>query len=82
MAAREALRGRVDGVDGHHAMRALAAHGDHEQLLERSPLYREIVEKGLPEQVFLTTEASASSLGRLRNAAEEKREREREVSGR
>jgi ABC-type multidrug transport system fused ATPase/permease subunit len=60
----------------------IAAHGDHEQLLERSPLYREIVEKGLPEQVFLTTEASASSLGRLRNAAEEKREREREVSGR
>jgi ABC-type multidrug transport system fused ATPase/permease subunit len=59
----------------------IAAHGNHEQLLERSPLYREIVEKGLPEQVFLTTEASASSLGRLRNATEEKRAREREVSG-
>jgi ABC-type multidrug transport system fused ATPase/permease subunit len=32
----------------------IAAHGDHDELLERSPLYREIVEKGLPEQVFLT----------------------------
>ena len=30
------------------------AHGDHEQLLEASELYREIVEKGLPDQVFLT----------------------------
>ncbi len=30
------------------------AQGDHAQLLERSELYREIVEKGLPEQVFLT----------------------------
>jgi ATP-binding cassette subfamily B protein len=30
------------------------AHGDHDQLLEASELYREIVEKGLPDQVFLT----------------------------
>ena len=30
------------------------AHGDHEHLLKASPLYREIVEKGLPDQVFLT----------------------------
>ena len=30
------------------------ARGDHSQLLETSPLYREIVAKGLPEQVFLT----------------------------
>ncbi len=30
------------------------AHGDHEHLLEQSELYREIVEKGLPDQVFLT----------------------------
>jgi ABC-type multidrug transport system fused ATPase/permease subunit len=30
------------------------AQGDHEELLEASPLYREIVEKGLPDQVFLT----------------------------
>jgi ATP-binding cassette subfamily B protein len=32
----------------------IAAHGDHEHLLGVSELYREIVEKGLPDQVFLT----------------------------
>jgi ABC-type multidrug transport system fused ATPase/permease subunit len=32
----------------------VAAHGTHEQLLDDSELYREIAEKGLPEQVFLT----------------------------
>jgi ATP-binding cassette subfamily B protein len=30
------------------------ARGNHAELLEASPLYREIVEKGLPDQVFLT----------------------------
>jgi ATP-binding cassette subfamily B protein len=34
----------------------VAARGTHEELLERSPLYREIAEKGLPDQVFLTRE--------------------------
>jgi len=32
----------------------VAAHGSHAELLEVSGLYREIVEKGLPDQVFLT----------------------------
>jgi ATP-binding cassette subfamily B protein len=32
----------------------IAARGTHDQLLERSELYREIVEKGMPDQVFLT----------------------------
>jgi ATP-binding cassette subfamily B protein len=32
----------------------VAAHGTHEELLDDSELYREIAEKGLPEQVFLT----------------------------
>ena len=32
----------------------LARPGTHDELLERSDLYREIVEKGLPDQVFLT----------------------------
>jgi ATP-binding cassette subfamily B protein len=32
----------------------IAAHGDHSELLLASDLYREIVEKGLPDQVFLT----------------------------
>jgi ATP-binding cassette subfamily B protein len=31
----------------------LVAHGSHDELLDRSELYREIVEKGLPDQVFL-----------------------------
>jgi ATP-binding cassette subfamily B protein len=33
---------------------SIVAHGDHDELLEASELYREIVEKGLPDQVFLT----------------------------
>jgi ATP-binding cassette subfamily B protein len=32
----------------------LAAAGTHDELLDESELYREIVEKGLPDQVFLT----------------------------
>ena len=32
----------------------LIAHGTHDELLHDSELYREIVEKGLPDQVFLT----------------------------
>ena len=34
----------------------IVAQGDHHELLEVSELYREIVEKGLPESVFLTKE--------------------------
>ncbi|HEY3830626.1 MAG TPA: ABC transporter ATP-binding protein [Solirubrobacteraceae bacterium] len=34
----------------------IVAQGDHEELLEESELYREIVEKGLPESIFLTKE--------------------------
>jgi ATP-binding cassette subfamily B protein len=32
---------------------AVAARGTHDQLLDESELYREIVEKGMPDQVFL-----------------------------
>jgi ABC-type multidrug transport system fused ATPase/permease subunit len=32
----------------------IVAHGSHDELLQHSGLYREIVEKGLPDQVFLT----------------------------
>jgi ATP-binding cassette subfamily B protein len=32
----------------------VAAHGSHDDLLEESALYREIVEKGMPDQVFMT----------------------------
>ena len=34
----------------------VAADGSHVELLESSELYREIVEKGMPDQVFLTRE--------------------------
>jgi ATP-binding cassette subfamily B protein len=32
----------------------VTARGSHDELLEQSPLYREIVEKGMPDQVFMT----------------------------
>jgi ATP-binding cassette subfamily B protein len=32
----------------------IAERGSHDELLERSDLYREIVEKGMPDQVFMT----------------------------
>ena len=32
----------------------VAAQGNHDELLDSSPLYREIVEKGMPDQVFMT----------------------------
>ena len=41
------------------------AHGDHAQLLEESALYREIVAKGLPDQVFLTRETRAREVSGL-----------------
>jgi ATP-binding cassette subfamily B protein len=40
----------------------IAAHGTHEELLSSSDLYREIVEKGMPDQVFLT-EPEAEAVG-------------------
>jgi ATP-binding cassette subfamily B protein len=40
----------------------IAARGTHEQLLGQSELYREIVEKGMPDQVFLT-EKEAEAVG-------------------
>jgi ATP-binding cassette subfamily B protein len=33
---------------------AIAARGTHEELVESSPLYAEIAERGLPDRVFLT----------------------------
>ncbi|HEY4427847.1 MAG TPA: ABC transporter ATP-binding protein [Solirubrobacteraceae bacterium] len=63
----EAMRGRTTFIIAHRLSTIALAdeivvldhgrvldHGDHEQLLESSELYREIVEKGLPDAVFLT----------------------------
>jgi ATP-binding cassette subfamily B protein len=66
-ALREVMRGRTTFVIAHRLSTIaladeivvledgeLIAHGSHDELLEVSDLYREIVEKGLPDQVFLT----------------------------
>jgi ABC-type multidrug transport system fused ATPase/permease subunit len=66
LALREVMRGRTTFIIAHRLSTIaladeivvleqgeLVAHGDHEQLLEESSLYREIVEKGMPDQVFL-----------------------------
>jgi ATP-binding cassette, subfamily B, bacterial len=44
---------------------AVAAAGEHDALLEQSELYREIVEKGLPDQVFLTRKAQERQVAGL-----------------
>ena len=66
-AMREVLSGRTTFVIAHRLSTiALAdeivvlddgrvvAHGNHDELFEASDLYREIVEKGMPDQVFMT----------------------------
>jgi ABC-type multidrug transport system fused ATPase/permease subunit len=68
-ALREVMRGRTTFVIAHRlSTLALAdeivvledgrivAHGSHDELIEASPLYAEIAERGLPDQVFLTRE--------------------------
>jgi ABC-type multidrug transport system fused ATPase/permease subunit len=67
LALRELLAGRTTFVIAHRLSTIVladeivvleagrvAAHGNHDELLERSDLYREIVEKGMPDQVFMT----------------------------
>ncbi|CAA9485150.1 MAG: Heterodimeric efflux ABC transporter, permease/ATP-binding subunit 1 [uncultured Solirubrobacterales bacterium] len=43
----------------------VAARGDHEELVESSPLYREIAGKGMPDQVFLTEKELEPEVARL-----------------
>ncbi|HEU0250490.1 MAG TPA: ABC transporter ATP-binding protein [Solirubrobacteraceae bacterium] len=43
----------------------LVAYGSHHELLDLSPLYREIVEKGLPESVFMTKETCEREVSSL-----------------
>ncbi len=38
----------------------IAAQGTHSALLEESDLYREIVEKGMPDQVFMTRKTAGA----------------------
>jgi ATP-binding cassette subfamily B protein len=67
MALREAMAGRTTFVIAHRLSTIaladdiavlergeLVARGSHDELLEHDGLYREIVAKGLPDQVFLT----------------------------
>jgi ATP-binding cassette, subfamily B, bacterial len=69
LALSEAMQGRTTFVIAHRLSTIaladeiavldhgrLVAHGDHHELLTASDLYREIVEKGLPESVFMTKE--------------------------
>ena len=66
-ALREVMRGRTTFVIAHRLSTIaladeivvleegrVAAHGTHDELLGTNALYREIVEKGLPDSVFLT----------------------------
>ncbi len=78
VALREVMRGRTTFVIAHRLSTiALAdevivledgrvsARGSHEELLEESDLYREIVEKGMPDQVFLTRKPLEAEVARL-----------------
>ena len=66
-ALRELMLGRTTFIIGHRLSTIaladeivvleegrIAARGTHDELLEASDLYREIAEKGMPDQVFLT----------------------------
>ena len=66
-ALREAMAGRTTFIIAHRLSTIaladeiavlehgeLVCHGTHDELVEHNALYREIVEKGLPDQVFLT----------------------------
>jgi len=78
LALAEAMEGRTTFVIAHRLSTiALAdeiavldhgqvvAYGNHHELLEASELYREIVEKGLPESVFMTKETRERQVSSL-----------------
>jgi ATP-binding cassette subfamily B protein len=71
LALREVMAGRTTFVIAHRLSTIaladeivvledgrIADRGTHDELLERSDLYREIVEKGMPDQVFITRKAA------------------------
>jgi ABC-type multidrug transport system fused ATPase/permease subunit len=74
----EAMRGRTTLVIAHRLSTIsmaqdivvmergrIVARGDHEELFDVSPLYREIVQKGTPEAVFLTRKPLEAQAARL-----------------
>jgi ATP-binding cassette subfamily B protein len=77
LALREVMAGRTTFVIAHRLSTIALADeivvlaggrvedtGTHDELLERSSLYREIVEKGMPDQVFMTRKpADAEAVG-------------------
>jgi ABC-type multidrug transport system fused ATPase/permease subunit len=78
LALREVMAGRTTFIVAHRLSTialadeivvledgAVAARGTHDELLERSPLYREIVEKGMPDQVFLNRKPVEAELAGL-----------------
>jgi ATP-binding cassette subfamily B protein len=44
---------------------AIVARGTHDELIERSELYREIAERGLPDRVFLTRKPAEQEMAGL-----------------
>jgi ATP-binding cassette subfamily B protein len=75
-ALRELMRDRTTFIIGHRLSTIaladeilvleegrIAARGTHDELLESSDLYREIAEKGVPEQVFLTRDPVERAAG-------------------
>ncbi|MEJ7824472.1 MAG: ABC transporter ATP-binding protein [Solirubrobacteraceae bacterium] len=78
LALAEAMKGRTTFVIAHRLSTIALAdeiavleggrlldHGTHDELLARSEFYGEIVEKGLPDQVFLTRKAVESEVAGL-----------------
>jgi ABC-type multidrug transport system fused ATPase/permease subunit len=74
----EAMRGRTTLVIAHRLSTIsmadevvvlergrITAQGTHDELLERSSLYREIVEKGMPDAVFLTRKSAEAQVAGL-----------------
>jgi ATP-binding cassette subfamily B protein len=75
-ALRELMRDRTTFIIGHRLSTIaladeivvledgrVAARGTHDELLDQSELYREIVEKGTPDQVFLTQNPVGAEAG-------------------